>query len=362
LNPAPVPSPYLQLANVTIALGGKRVLDDINLGLQKGELLGLLGPSGSGKTTLLNIIGGFLSPERGAVTIAGDDVLRLPPHRRDIGITFQHYALFPHMNVFDNVAYGLRQRGVARSEIEARVGAMLERLALGDFRARMPRALSGGQQQRVALARALVVRPRLMLLDEPLANLDAALRKQVRYEIREILRLSEVTSVFVTHDQDEAFSLCDRVAVLNAGRIAQTGAPVELIARPADAFVAGFVGDPNRFRARVTGADGAGALRIVANGFVAEAEGASVLGTGAEVDVYLRPEAIRLEAGRGDAPSFEIKDALHLAGGAEVLLSGPVSLRVRPSASDPIPPIGTRVTASWRGSDARAFAAADATR
>lgn len=357
MNRAPAPSPYLQLENITISLGGKRVLDDINLGLQKGELLGLLGPSGSGKTTLLNIIGGFLSPERGAVSIAGDDVLRLPPHRRDIGITFQHYALFPHMNVFDNVAYGLRQRGVVRGEIEERVSAILDRLALGDFRTRMPRALSGGQQQRVALARALVVRPRLMLLDEPLANLDAALRKQVRYQIREILRLSEVTSVFVTHDQDEAFSLCDRVAVLNAGRIAQTGAPVELIAHPADAFVAGFVGDPNRYRARVVGTAGSGALRVEANGFIAEAAGAVDLQSGAEVDVYVRPETIRLEPGRTDAPGFEIKDALHLAGGAEVLLSGPVSLRVRPSGSDPIPPVGTRVAASWRGGDARAFAA-----
>jgi putative spermidine/putrescine transport system ATP-binding protein len=347
---------YLRLENVAISLGGRKVLDDINLALQKGELLGLLGPSGSGKTTLLNIIGGFLSPERGAVTIAGDDVLRLPPHRRDIGITFQHYALFPHLDVFDNVAYGLRQRGVARAEIEARVGAMLDRLALGDFRTRMPRALSGGQQQRVALARALVVRPRLMLLDEPLANLDAALRKQVRYEIREILRQSAVTSVFVTHDQDEAFSLCDRVAVLNGGRIAQTGTPVELIARPADAFVAGFVGDPNRFRARVTGADGSGLLRIEANGFRAEAEG-SGLAAGAEVEVFVRPEVIRLDAGSAGGGGFAIKDALHLSGGAEVLLSGPVSLRVRPAASDPIPPIGTRVSVSWRGSDAHAFAA-----
>lgn len=353
----PASPPYLQLAGVTIALGGRKVLDDISLGLQKGELLGLLGPSGSGKTTLLNIIGGFLSPERGAVSIAGDDVLQLPPHRRDIGITFQHYALFPHMNVFDNVAYGLRQRGVARGEIEARVSTMLDRLALGDFRARMPRALSGGQQQRVALARALVVRPRLMLLDEPLANLDAALRKQVRYEIREILRQSAVTSVFVTHDQDEAFSLCDRVAVLNAGRIAQTGTPVELIARPADAFVAGFVGDPNTFRARVIGADGSGSLRIEANGLRAEAEGLAGLAAGTQVDVFVRPEVIRLKPGGAGEPGFEIKDALHLAGGAEVLLSGPVSLRVRPSASDPIPPIGSRVSVSWRGSDARAFAA-----
>jgi putative spermidine/putrescine transport system ATP-binding protein len=352
-------APHLKLTRVSKVLGGKTVLDHIDLEVAKGDLLGLLGPSGSGKTTMLNIIGGFLSPDSGAVTIAGEDIADLPPHRRDIGITFQSYALFPHLSVFDNIAYGLRQRRATKSEIKTRVDEMLALFALRGYEARMPRALSGGEQQRVALARALVVRPRLMLLDEPLANLDAALRHRVRFEIREVLRRTQVTSIFVTHDQDEAFALCDRVAVLHQGRIQQIGTPAQLLLEPANAFVAGFIGSPNVVSGVVTSYDeGRQVAAVDINGFAAEVTCKAKVSPGTQLKVFVRPEEVSVLPASTAATGrsvFEVKDWVYLGSGREMLLQGPVSLRVRVPTDGGAYERGTGVGLTWRVQRAHGF-------
>ena len=352
----------LELRSIAKALGGKTVLDHVDLEVAKGDLLGLLGPSGSGKTTMLNIIGGFLSPDSGTVRIAGADSGSLPPHRRDIGITFQSYALFPHLSVSDNIAFGLKQRRVPKSEIQQRVGEMLALFALGGYEARLPRALSGGEQQRVALARALVVRPRLMLLDEPLANLDAALRHRVRFEIRDVLRRSQVTSIFVTHDQDEAFALCDRVAVLNQGRIQQIGTPADLLLDPANAFVAGFIGSPNVLSGRVTTYDGGRRQAAVdINGFAATVTCRVPVAPGALLKIFVRPEEVTVGPG-ADGAMFQVKDWVQLGSGREMWVYGPVPLRARAPTDGLARERGERVALSWRPERAYAFPADDGDR
>ncbi len=346
---------HLELRSVAKVLGGKTVLDHIDLQVSKGDLLGLLGPSGSGKTTMLNIIGGFLAPDSGTVLIAGEDIVVLPPHRRDIGITFQSYALFPHLSVFDNIAFGLKQRGTPKPEIKERVAEMLALFALVGYEARLPRALSGGEQQRVALARALVVRPRLMLLDEPLANLDAALRHRVRFEIREVLRRTQVTSIFVTHDQDEAFALCDRVAILNHGRIQQIGTPAELLLDPANAFVASFIGSPNVLTGRVTSYDaGKQQAAVDINGFAASVTCKARVAPGMQLKIFVRPEEVTIapDAGRS---MFQIKDWVYLGSGREMLLDGPVPMRVRAPIDNLAYERGERVALAWRPERAYGF-------
>jgi ABC-type Fe3+/spermidine/putrescine transport system ATPase subunit len=349
---------YLELSDLSMSFADRVVLDAINLDVGKADLLGLLGPSGSGKTTILNIIGGFVSPDSGAVRINGENILRLPPYRRDIGITFQNYALFPHLTVFDNVGYGLVQRKVPRPEIATRVSQMLELLSLGGYEGRYPRSLSGGEQQRVALARALVVQPRLMLLDEPLANLDASLRQRVRFEIREVLRRTKVTSIFVTHDQDEAFALCDRVAILHEGRIRQVGSPAEIVSEPADAFVAGFIGGPNIFKARVRQCGADSEVNIHVNGFSAAITCRSALPLGAEIDVFIRPEEIKMEpvANNGAPNGFRVRDSVFLGSSREIWLDGPINLRCRVPLDDNRFARGTVVNVSWSPRRAWGFA------
>ena len=354
-------SAYLELRDIALALGGKRILQSISLDIPKGELLGLLGPSGSGKTTMLNIIGGFLKPDQGELRIGGQNILGLPPHERDIGITFQGYALFPHLSVFDNVAYGLKQRRVEKREISDRVSETVAMLGLKGLERRLPKALSGGEQQRVALGRALVVRPRLMLLDEPLANLDASLRQKVRFEIREVLRRTHVTSIFVTHDQDEAFALCDRIAVLRDGKIQQIGTPPDLIRRPANAFVAGFVGCPNVFRAKAVAYDAAHRqVRVEVNGFSCVATTQVPISAGAAVEVFVRAEEITIhKAGEHLAGlPFRVRDWGYLGSGREAWLDGPIHLRARAADADDLPALGEAVIPSWPAQQAFAFEAA----
>lgn len=231
--------------NLTVDYGGHAVLDGLSLTIGNGQFFTLLGPSGCGKTTLLRTMAGFLPALKGQIRFGSRDVTHVPAHQRDIGMVFQDYALFPNRTVFENVAYGLRARKVHETEIKTRVGEALERVGLSAFGARLPAALSGGQRQRVALARALVIKPQVLLMDEPLSNLDAKLRVQIRETIRALQQESGITTVFVTHDQEEALALSDQIGVMDRGRLRQVGTPHEIYHRPASGYVADFVGGAN---------------------------------------------------------------------------------------------------------------------
>jgi ABC-type Fe3+/spermidine/putrescine transport system ATPase subunit len=247
----------VELERVTRRFGDVLAVDDITLQVRRGEFLSLLGPSGCGKTTSLRLIAGFEHPDAGVIRIDGEDVSRRPPYRRPVNTVFQSYALFPHLSVLDNVAYGLKQRGLSRSERRARANAMLELVHLPEIARRKPRELSGGQQQRVALARALVMEPKVLLLDEPLGALDLRVRKALQIELKRIQETVGITFVYVTHDQEEALAMSDRVAVMNSGKIEQLAAPQEIYDRPATEFVARFIGDTNF----IDGANGRVAVR-----------------------------------------------------------------------------------------------------
>jgi putative spermidine/putrescine transport system ATP-binding protein len=236
---------FLALDQLTKHFGSHVAVDRLTLEVEKGEFVALLGPSGCGKTTTLQMIAGFVEPTGGAIRLEGRDLLAVKPARRGLGIVFQSYALFPHMTVMENVAFGLEMQGVAGAERTRRVGETLELVGLGQFASRFPRQLSGGQQQRVALARALVIRPQILLLDEPLSNLDAKLREEMQIELRQIQRTVGTTTILVTHDQGEAMALSDRIVVMNHGRAEQIGPPHEAYERPATPFVAGFLGKTN---------------------------------------------------------------------------------------------------------------------
>lgn len=239
---------FLSLQNLNLGYGTQTAVDNLTLSVQQGELLALLGPSGCGKTTTMRAIAGLLAPKAGRIVLDGEDITHKPANQREVGLVFQSYALFPHLSVFENVAFGLRLRRVAAAQLQRRVMESVESVGLQGFERRLPRELSGGQQQRVALARSLVVRPRLLLLDEPLSNLDARLRLEMRTELQRLQRELAVTMVYVTHDQVEALALAHRVVVMNAGKIAQQGSPAEIYERPVSAFVAQFVGFENLFQ------------------------------------------------------------------------------------------------------------------
>jgi spermidine/putrescine ABC transporter ATP-binding subunit len=270
-------------------------LDDVSLTFGEGEFFGLLGPSGSGKTTLLRSIAGFVEPDGGDIRIDGRQVADVPVHRREIGMVFQNYALFPHMTVFDNVAFGLSVRRMAGSEIKSRVLAMLDLVRLSGLEQRRPRQLSGGQQQRVALARAVVTRPRVLLLDEPLGALDKRLRQQMQIELKQIQREIGITTVFVTHDQEEALTLSDRIAIFNEGRVVQVGAPHAVYERPHTAFAANFLGDANFFRGRSAGSQqDIGRIELEGGGAVYTRD--PLPAAGSEVTVAVRPEKLLVRA------------------------------------------------------------------
>jgi putative spermidine/putrescine transport system ATP-binding protein len=236
---------FLDLENLSKAFGTHKAVDGLTVGVEKGEFVSLLGPSGCGKTTTLQMIAGFVEPTSGAIRLEGRDLLAVKPARRGLGIVFQSYALFPHMTVAENVGFGLEMQGVAAAERTRRVSETLELVGLAAFAARFPRQMSGGQQQRVALARALVIHPQILLLDEPLSNLDAKLREEMQIELRQIQRTVGTTTILVTHDQAEAMALSDRIVVMNQGRAEQIGPPHEAYERPATPFVANFLGKTN---------------------------------------------------------------------------------------------------------------------
>jgi putative spermidine/putrescine transport system ATP-binding protein len=291
------------LNGVVKKYGAQTVLHDLSLEIQAGEFLTLLGPSGCGKTTLLNLIAGFVEADAGEIYIEGAPVTTLPPHQREIGIVFQSYALFPHMTVERNISYGLRMRHVPSREIAQRVKEVMALVHLEELGERKPKQLSGGQQQRVALARALVIRPKVLLLDEPFSALDKGLRGSMQVEVREIQRRLGVTTVFVTHDQGEALAMSDRIAVMSKGVIRQIGTPTELYRNPQDPFVAAFLGDVNILPAHFHSENAKGLQLRVGAGVLQVSRDRLVGGShdGGRVDIYVRPEQIRLEPLNSDS-------------------------------------------------------------
>jgi len=272
---------------------------DVSLDVAPGEFVTLLGPSGCGKTTTLRMIAGFETPDEGQIAIGGEDVTGMPVERRNIGFVFQNYALFPHLPVFENVAYGLRVRALAGAELERQVAQVLGLVGLAGYERQFPNQLSGGEQQRVALARAIVIRPRVLLFDEPLSNLDARLRVQMRSEIRDLQKRLQITTVYVTHDQEEAMAVSDRIAVMNRGSIVQLGSAQDLYRRPVDAFVAQFIGRVNLVPG-VVRAEAGDWLEVEALGQCLRVPRQQTrLQPGAAVKLVLRPESLRLIAGSG---------------------------------------------------------------
>jgi spermidine/putrescine transport system ATP-binding protein len=289
-----LPDIDVRLVDVTKSFGPDALaVDHISLDVHDGEFFSLLGPSGCGKTTTLRMIGGFEEPTSGLIELQGQDVTWLPPNKRNVNTVFQNYALFPHLTIFENVAFGLRRRKVADAEVKRRVPEMLELVELRGFDRRKPGQISGGQAQRVALARALINRPAVLLLDEPLGALDLKLRKQMQVELKRIQQDVGITFIYVTHDQEEAMTMSDRVAVMNRGRYEQLAAPAELYERPATRFVAGFLGASNLLRGRATGVDGDLTVVGLENGAQVRIA-TSLLGARTRVDIGVRPEKIRM--------------------------------------------------------------------
>jgi putative spermidine/putrescine transport system ATP-binding protein len=284
----------VSIERLTKMYGTARAVDSISIRIGNGEFISLLGPSGCGKTTTLKMIAGFEDATEGAIRFDGKDVVNVPAEKRDIGMVFQNYALFPHMTVEQNLAFGLEMRKVARPEMAERIAKVLEMVQLTGYSGRYPNQLSGGQQQRVALARALVIEPRILLLDEPLANLDAKLREEMRVFIRDLQRRVGITTVYVTHDQAEAMTMSDRVVVMFGGRIAQIGAPADIYERPQSLTVAQFVGQVNLIEGKVGAAAADGTVAIETGLGRTALKATRALAEGATVTLSLRPEAIEL--------------------------------------------------------------------
>jgi spermidine/putrescine transport system ATP-binding protein len=280
---------------------------DLEIGI--GEFFSLLGPSGCGKTTTMRMIAGFEEPTRGEVKLYGKSVLGVPPNKRDVNMVFQSYALFPHMSVFENVAFGLRRKGVAKDEITKRVGEIIETVGLSGREKRRPRELSGGQQQRVALARALVNRPRALLLDEPLGALDLKLRQAMQVELKRIQREVGITFIYVTHDQGEALTMSDRIAVMNEGEVAQLGSPRDIYEHPATLFVAGFIGTSNILSGAVQSVSGESAVILSGDGQHVEVpvRAGMPVATGANVDLTVRPEKMDIRADAADCAPCRVR-------------------------------------------------------
>jgi spermidine/putrescine transport system ATP-binding protein len=335
----------IRLESVTKRFDDVVAVDDVSLQVPRGSFFALLGPSGCGKTTSLRMIGGFEEPTAGTIYLGDRDVTGLPPYKRDVNTVFQSYALFPHLSIADNVAFGLKRKGVKGAELKERVAEALELVALTGFERRKPRQLSGGQQQRVALARALVNRPRVLLLDEPLGALDMKLRKQMQLELKRIQHEVGITFVHVTHDQEEAMTMADSIAVMHDGRIEQLGAPTELYETPRTAFVAGFLGISNFLHGTV---EGDGVVRL-AGGTVVRAPAAS--GRTGDVSIGIRPEKVRLGAQEENHLAGEVRESAYIGVSTQYIVdtsAGAITLYVQ-NAETGAPSVhpGNQVTLSW---------------
>ncbi len=345
---------YLKLEGLKKSFGKTAVVEDFDLDIGKGEFVSLLGPSGCGKTTVLRMVAGFEAPSAGRISIENDDITQLRPSQRNIGLVFQSYALFPNLTVAQNVAFGLKVARLEKQAIEERVSEMLALIGLPQLGARYPFELSGGQQQRVALARALAVRPRVLLLDEPLSALDAKIRVSLRREIRDIQRELGITTIFVTHDQEEALSISDRVVVMNQGRAEQVGPPHEIYNRPTTRFVANFVGTLNTFEAVVK--DSKMGIVAIGNTTVKLANGNLIQKKNDIITLALRPEALQL--GRQRAPavtlSGKIEDVQFLGSVIRLraLLEGQYVSLDTFNRNDAAPPaVGTTTHVAFQASD-----------
>ncbi len=346
-------SAFLRLEHLVKTFGGRgapvRAVDDVSVSIRKGELVTLLGPSGCGKTTTLRLIAGFELPDAGVIHLDGRDISRTPPNQRDTAMVFQSYAIFPHLRVDENIGYGLRVKKLPDAEVRKRVRAIAEVAGLADLLDRQPNQLSGGQQQRVALARALVLEPKVLLFDEPLSNLDAKLRVQMREQIRTLQQRFAITAVYVTHDQAEAMSLSDRVVVMNQGRVEQVAPPAEIYDRPATRFVADFIGRANFVSGTVDAVDGTQArVRTLGQVLVAQVREDGRPSKGAEVAVVIRPEGLTIHArnGAGRGVEGEVVRAVYLGAVAEydVQVNGAtLAVTVHGPSARHLHPVGERV-------------------
>jgi spermidine/putrescine transport system ATP-binding protein len=361
---ADLSAPVIEIDHVVKRFGEFVAVDDVDFSIGQGEFFSMLGPSGCGKTTTLRMIAGFEQPTSGAIRLDGVDVSKVSPNRRDVNTVFQQYALFPHMNVFDNVAFGPQSRKVDKATIKKRVTEMLEVVRLTEFASRRPAQLSGGQQQRVALARALVNLPKALLLDEPLGALDLKLRHAMQFELKRIQREVGITFVYVTHDQEEALTMSDRIAVMSDGRVEQIGTPAEIYDNPASVFVAGFIGQANLWPATVTD-HAAGATRVNALGGASlfGSCGDSTLAVGSAATLMVRPERISISLAQptsqsdGDQSVNATVSDLAFQGpivrlALEAADGSPIIANVDPDADLPLLRPGDSVWASWTQSAA----------
>ncbi len=342
--------------------GETLVVKDFNLDIARGEFVTMLGPSGSGKTTCLMMLAGFETPTHGEIILDGRSINRVAPHKRDIGMVFQNYALFPHMTIAENLAFPLRVRKIVDSEIESRVRSALEMVELGDFGNRRPAQLSGGQKQRVALARALIFEPKLVLMDEPLGALDKNLREQMQYEIKHLHEKLGITIVYVTHDQSEALTMSDRIAVFNDGVVQQLASPQDLYEKPQSAFVAEFIGENNRLRAELSELSGDRCRAKVQSGEELRALAVNVTEIGSSTTLSIRPERVYIEPESGYCDNLldaRVEELIYLGDHIRTRLKllGHDDFIVKvPNAADHqhLQP-GDRVTVGWRAEDCRAL-------
>lgn len=348
--------PFISFEKVSKSFGTFKVIDELDLAIDKGEFVSMLGPSGSGKTTILMMLAGFEKPTAGAIRVAGRQVDALPPYKRNMGVVFQNYALFPHMSVADNVGFPLKMRRMARGQADERIKRALDMVQLGTMSERKPSQLSGGQQQRVALARALVFEPEVVLMDEPLGALDKKLREQMQLDIRDLHRRLGLTIIFVTHDQSEALTMSDRIAVFNHGKIEQIASPAQIYDHPTTRFVAEFVGETNLITGTVKQSEHGRALVELSNGRTLHAD-APDLRSGTEVDLSIRPERIKIGDAKQNVLTGTITDVVYHGDHLQLILdSDGQQLLVRADRSEAVPEIGARLDFSFAPEDCWAVA------
>jgi spermidine/putrescine transport system ATP-binding protein len=355
-----LPDIDVRLERVTKTFGEALAVDDLSLDIAEGEFFSMLGPSGCGKTTTLRMIGGFEEPSRGTVFLGGRDVTDQPPYKRDVNTVFQSYALFPHLNVFENVAFGLRRRKVAKGEVTSRVDDALRLVEMTGFETRKPGQMSGGQQQRVALARALVNHPKVLLLDEPLGALDLKLRKQMQLELKRIQQEVGITFIYVTHDQEEAMTMSNRLAVMRAGRAEQIGPPEEVYENPQTQFVAAFLGASNLLEGALKQqANGTSTVLLAGGDFVHLPNERAPFGVGESVLVGVRPEKITIRSDGGgptesgwNSVTGLLRMATYIGVSHQYKVEGPggheLTVWVQNLGAEPAPAPGERVRLSWR--------------